>query len=66
MLHHVVWYKLTDVSEELTASIIRAMSGGSKFLRNVGQFLPDYAVQHPKTQPSSYLYNSFFEENNLN
>jgi hypothetical protein len=25
-LHHVVWYKFTDVSEVLDASIIRAMS----------------------------------------
>jgi hypothetical protein len=25
MLRRVVWYKFTDVSEELTASIIRAM-----------------------------------------
>jgi hypothetical protein len=26
MLRHVVWYILTDVSEELAASIIRVMS----------------------------------------
>jgi hypothetical protein len=28
MLRHVVWYKLTNASEVLTASIIRAMSDG--------------------------------------
>jgi hypothetical protein len=34
---------LTDVSEELTASIIRAMM---EHLLKVGQYLPDYTVQH--------------------
>jgi hypothetical protein len=27
--------------------------GGSKHLRNVGKFLPDYTAQHPRRQPSS-------------
>jgi hypothetical protein len=40
---------MTDVSEELTASIIRA---DSKLLSNVGQYLPDYTAQHPRRQPS--------------
>jgi hypothetical protein len=33
-LRRVVWWKFTDVSEVLTASIVRAMSddGGSKYL----------------------------------
>jgi hypothetical protein len=34
---------LTDVSEELTASIITAIAD---------QYLPEYTVQHPRTQPS--------------
>jgi hypothetical protein len=29
-----------------------------KLLRNVGQFLPDYTMQHPRRQPSSF-YISF-------
>jgi hypothetical protein len=28
----------------------RPDEGGSKRLRNVGQFLPDYTVQHPRRQ----------------
>jgi hypothetical protein len=28
--------------------------GGSKHLRNVGKFLPDYTAQHPRKQPSPY------------
>jgi hypothetical protein len=28
--------------------------GGSKLLCNVGQYLPDYTLQHPRRQPSSY------------
>jgi hypothetical protein len=36
-----------------TASIDNHGDGGSKLLRNVGQCLPYYLVQHPKSQPSS-------------
>jgi hypothetical protein len=38
-------------------SIIRAMSNieGSKFFWNVGQYLPDYTVHHPRRQPHSHL-----------
>jgi hypothetical protein len=48
----VVWQKLTDVSEVPTAFIITHHSdeGGSTYLRNVGQFLPDYTAQHPTRQ----------------
>jgi hypothetical protein len=28
--------------------------GGSKLLRNIGQYLRDYMVQHPRRQPFSY------------
>jgi hypothetical protein len=28
--------------------------GGSKFLWNVSLYLPDYTVQHPRRQPSSW------------
>jgi hypothetical protein len=42
-LSRVILYKFTDVSEELIASVIRAVSAeGSKHLRNFGQFLPCY------------------------
>jgi hypothetical protein len=44
MLHLVFWWILTDVTEELTVSIIRVMTpndGGSKLLRNVGEYLSD-------------------------
>jgi hypothetical protein len=52
VLHRVVFYELIDVSEMLTAFIIRAMSahhsaypdnGGSKHLWNVGKLIRDYA-----------------------
>jgi hypothetical protein len=32
----------------------RPEDGGSKHLRNVSQFLPDYTALHPRRQPSSY------------
>jgi hypothetical protein len=32
----------------------RPNDGGSKLLWNVGQYLPDYTVLHPRRQPSSY------------
>jgi hypothetical protein len=47
----VVWLKFTDVSEVLAATIIRAIrpgDGGSKYLRNVGQFLQYYTAQNPR------------------
>jgi hypothetical protein len=37
-LHHRVWLILADVSEELTAS--HPDGGGSKFLWNIGHYLP--------------------------
>jgi hypothetical protein len=33
----------------------RRDDGGSKLLWNISQYLPDYMVQHPRRQPSSYL-----------
>jgi hypothetical protein len=44
---------LSELSEELAASIVRMMTnhpddGGSKLLRKVYQYLPDYTVQHPR------------------
>jgi hypothetical protein len=48
MLRHAVLEKLTDVSEVLTASIIRVPDdGGNNYLWNVCQFLRDYTAQHP-------------------
>jgi hypothetical protein len=38
---------MTDVSEMLTVSIIRAIA----HLRNVGQYVPDRTVQRPIKQP---------------
>jgi hypothetical protein len=46
---------LADVSEVLTAYIIRAMSDGrSEHLWNVGQFLPDYTAHNPRRLSSSH------------
>jgi hypothetical protein len=47
----------------------RPNDGGSKLLRNVGQFLPDYTAQHPKRKTlhtvrrenlKSYILFSYF------
>jgi hypothetical protein len=32
----------------------RSVDAGIKHLRNVGQYLPDYTVQHPRRQSSSF------------
>jgi hypothetical protein len=40
---------VTDVSEELTASISSVI-----LLRNVGEYLPDYTVLHPRREPPSF------------
>jgi hypothetical protein len=45
ILHSIVWNKVTDISEMLTATISW----------NVGKLLPDYAVQHLVRQLSSRL-----------
>jgi hypothetical protein len=55
MLRRIVWYKFTDFSEVHAASIIRAIihrpdDGGSMLL------LPEYTVQHPRTQSSPAYY----------
>jgi hypothetical protein len=42
----------TDISEIHVS--IRAISGGSRYHRNVGKLLPDNTAQEPRTQPSSY------------
>jgi hypothetical protein len=47
MLRRVVWYKLTNVSEVLIASIIRAIS-------KCRQFLPEYTAQHPRRQTDTF------------
>jgi hypothetical protein len=49
-LRLIVSQKLTDVSEVITASIIRAPpnDGGSKYLWNVGQFIRDYQPQQSR------------------
>jgi hypothetical protein len=58
MLRRVVWWKFTDVSEILAASIIKTPhlhDGDSKYLWNVYKFPPDYMAQHPRTEPSSHV-----------
>jgi hypothetical protein len=44
LLRHVVWWKLTDVSEVLAASIIGWI---------ISKLLPDYTAQQPRRQSSS-------------
>jgi hypothetical protein len=55
----VTFMILNDVLEVITASIIRTThrpdDNGSTKLRNMCQHLPDYSVQHPRRQKSSYL-----------
>jgi hypothetical protein len=50
MMHRVFWWKVTDVSDVLTASIFRAVEddGGGKHLWNVGKFLSDCTEQQPR------------------
>jgi hypothetical protein len=58
-LYHVVWYKFTDVSELLTAPVIRVLmmeaastsetSVNFKHLRNIGKLLPDYTTTQKTT-----------------
>jgi hypothetical protein len=51
---------LTDVSEELTASFravtipIALMMEAVSTSQKIGQYLPDYTVQHSRKQPYSY------------
>jgi hypothetical protein len=52
LLRHIVWWKLTDVSEVLT---YRPDDGGSKYLRNVGKVLLDYMVQQARRQLTNHL-----------
>jgi hypothetical protein len=42
MLRHVVWQKVTDVSEVLPASIIRAISLNRRSKRNIPQYSQNY------------------------
>jgi hypothetical protein len=45
----MILMKMTVLSEIAPSSGLIALDdGGSKHLRNVGQFLPDYTAQHPK------------------
>jgi hypothetical protein len=48
MLQRIIWYKLTNISEVLTALNIK------EYFWNVGQILPDYTAQQSRRQPSSY------------
>jgi hypothetical protein len=56
-------FRNTDVSELCTAYIIMAMNrcddGGSKHLRNIGKFVPDYTAQHPRGRLYSVLFRFF-------
>jgi hypothetical protein len=56
MLHRAVSYKFTDVSELLTAFYHlgdRSDDGGSKHVRNIGQFLVNHMTQQRSRQSSS-------------
>jgi hypothetical protein len=45
--------KLADIEmEELSICNYRPHDKGSTYLRNIGQFLPDYSTHHPKRQPA--------------
>jgi hypothetical protein len=44
---------LTAASIKVTVFCSRADRVGSKYVRNVDQFLPDYTAHHPRTQPTS-------------
>jgi hypothetical protein len=41
---YTVWQKFTNISDE---------GGGSTFLKNTGNCVPDYMVSHTTTQESS-------------
>jgi hypothetical protein len=38
----------------VTQTALCIVNGDSKHLRNVGKYVPDYILQHPRRQPSSY------------
>jgi hypothetical protein len=42
--HRLFWYLITNFSEKPIASTFRHEGGGSTFLQNVGNHLPDYTV----------------------
>jgi hypothetical protein len=66
MLRTVVLWKLTDVSEVLTASIIsHPDDGSSKRLRNVGQFLPFIVFMMEAVSTSETLV-SFYQTTRRN
>jgi hypothetical protein len=44
-----IWF-----SNKLFIMTYRPDDGVTKHLRNAGHYLPDYTVQHPRRQPSSY------------
>jgi hypothetical protein len=55
MFLHVVSYKLTDVSEALSAPVMRTMIMESVNTYETGQFLRDYTTHHQRRQSSSAL-----------
>jgi hypothetical protein len=48
MLHQLVWWILTGVSEELLASIILVKEAVN--FPEMSEYLPDYMVQHSRGQ----------------
>jgi hypothetical protein len=59
MLRRVVSLKFMDVSEVLAASIIRAMSGGTKYIWNVGKLLPLFALMKEEASASEASVNFY-------
>jgi hypothetical protein len=57
MFLRVVSYKLIDVSG---AYCDHTDDGSSKYLWNVGQFLPDYTEQYPRRLPPSTRYSKYY------
>jgi hypothetical protein len=49
---HVDHQVCAALSVQLEDGCLLGSTGGSKLLRNVSHYLPDYAVQHPRRQPS--------------
>jgi hypothetical protein len=43
---------VTNISEKPTAAIFRVENGGSRFLLNFGNLLPDYMVSYPRRPQS--------------
>jgi hypothetical protein len=59
ILHHVVWWILSRVSEHITASttatINLMMEGKSASETSVILYVPDYTTLHPRREPHLFI-----------